>query len=100
MGGKAARTYNYTRKKRGAGMTKAITSVSGGLDSVTLAHLLHAEGYDLHLLSFNYGQRHKKELQYAKKCAERLGTQHDIIDLSSITPFLKGSSLTDNLEVP
>jgi 7-cyano-7-deazaguanine synthase len=81
-------------------MTTAIAIVSGGLDSVTLAHLLHAQGFDLHLLSFNYGQRHKKELQYAKQCAERLGAQQDIIDLSSVTPFLKGSSLTDNLEIP
>ena len=81
-------------------MTTAIAIVSGGLDSVTLAHLLAAEGYSLHLLSFNYGQRHKKELQYAAICAERLGAQHDIIDLSSITPFLKGSSLTDSIDVP
>lgn len=79
---------------------KAIAIVSGGLDSVTLAYLLKSEGYDLHLLSFNYGQRHKKELDYARKCAERLGAQHDIIDLSAVTPFLKGSSLTDTIDVP
>ncbi len=43
-------------------MPKAIAIVSGGLDSITLAYLLHAEGYELHVLSFDYGQRHKKEL--------------------------------------
>jgi len=45
-------------------MPKAIAIVSGGLDSVTLAYLLHAEGYELHLLSFDYEQRHKKELAF------------------------------------
>ena len=53
-------------------MSKAIAIVSGGLDSVTLAYLLHAEGYELHLLSFDYGQRHKKELAFAELCAKRL----------------------------
>jgi 7-cyano-7-deazaguanine synthase len=81
-------------------MRKAIAIVSGGLDSVTLAHLLHSEGYTLHLLSFNYGQRHKKELDYARTCADHLGAQHDIIDLEALTPFLKGSSLTDAIDVP
>ena len=43
----------------------AVAIVSGGMDSVTLAHLLASEGYDLHLLSFDYGQRHRKELEFA-----------------------------------
>lgn len=78
----------------------AIAIVSGGMDSVTLAYFLKNEGFDLHLLSFNYGQRHKKELTYAAQCAQDLGAKHDIIDLSTITPFLKGSSLTDDIAVP
>lgn len=79
---------------------KTITIVSGGMDSVTLAYKLHKEGQVLHLLSFDYGQRHKKELQYAAKTAAKLGTLHDVIDLSSIGKHLKGSSLTDNIPVP
>lgn len=80
--------------------SKAIAIVSGGLDSVTLAYLLHAEGYTLHLLSFDYGQRHKKELIFAHLCAQRLGAACDVIDLSTITRFLKGSALTDAISVP
>src|SRR5260370_22435256 len=81
-------------------MPKAIAIVSGGLDSVTLAYLLHAEGYELHLLSFDYGQRHKKELAYAELCAKRLNVAFDIVDLSSLGRFLKGSALTDTIPVP
>jgi len=80
--------------------SKAIAIVSGGLDSVTLAYLLHAQGYNLHLLSFDYGQRHKKELAYAERCAQQLGAAFDIVDLSSICQFLKGSALTDDIPIP
>ncbi|HET8909986.1 MAG TPA: 7-cyano-7-deazaguanine synthase QueC [Ktedonobacteraceae bacterium] len=81
-------------------MSKAIGVISGGVDSVTLAYLLHSEGYDLHLISFDYGQRHRKELQFAERCAQHLGATFDIIDLTSITRFLKGSALTDEIDVP
>ena len=81
-------------------MPAAIAIVSGGLDSITLAYLLHSEGYTLHLLSFDYGQRHKKELAYAERCAKRLDATFDIIDLSGLNRFLKGSALTDTNPVP
>src|SRR5947209_3293037 len=81
-------------------MPKAIAIVSGGLDSVTLAYLLHAEGYEIQMLSFDYGQRHKKELAYAERCAKRLNAPFDIVDLSTLGQFLKGSALTDDIPVP
>lgn len=80
--------------------TKAIAIVSGGLDSTTLAYLLGAQGCDLHLLSFDYGQRHRKELAFAQLCAERLNARWDVIDLTTITRFLSGSALTDDVPVP
>ena len=79
---------------------KAVAIVSGGMDSVTLAYLLRSEGYDLHLLSVDYGQRHRKELEYARSCAGRLGAIFHIADLSSVGGLLKGSALTDDIPVP
>lgn len=79
---------------------KAIAIVSGGMDSVTLAHVLKAEGYDLYLLSFDYGQRHSKELEYAKRCADSLGAQWSLVDLSTVAPLMAGSALTDSTPVP
>jgi 7-cyano-7-deazaguanine synthase len=82
-------------------MSLAIAVVSGGLDSVTLAHLLKSEGHDLHLVSFDYGQRHAKELEFARLCAARLNASHDVIELNSLGKVLGGSALTDeNIEVP
>jgi 7-cyano-7-deazaguanine synthase len=82
-------------------MEKAVAIVSGGMDSVTLAHMLHHEGYAMTLLSFDYGQRHVKELEYAHRCAVRLAAEHRIIDLSSYGRQLRGSALTDStVEVP
>ena len=79
---------------------KVLAIVSGGLDSVTMAHLLAHEGKLAGLVSFDYGQRHKKELIFAKACADRLKVPHFLVDLSSMTPHLKGSALTDNIDVP
>jgi 7-cyano-7-deazaguanine synthase len=81
-------------------MPKAVAIVSGGIDSVTLAYVLRAQGYDLHLLAFDYGQRHVKEVNYARLCAKRLNAAFDLIDLASFGRLLKGSALTDDIPVP
>jgi 7-cyano-7-deazaguanine synthase len=79
----------------------AVAIVSGGLDSVTLAHDLASQGYELTLLSFDYGQRHNRELGCAQACARRLGATHRIGDLSWLGPMLPGSALTDrSVEMP
>ena len=79
---------------------RAIAIVSGGMASVTLAYLLASEGFSLHLLSFDYGQRHLKELEYADLCAERLDAEFDLVDISGVGRLLKGSALTDDVPVP
>ena len=79
---------------------RAVAIVSGGLDSVTLAYMLDAGGHDLHLISIDYGQRHRKEIDYAALCAERLGARFDVADISGVGRLLGGSALTDDLDVP
>ena len=72
-----------------------VTVVSGGLDSAVLAHELRADGWALRLLSFDYGQRHAKELDHARKLAVALGAPHGVVDLRSTGVLLAGSALTD-----
>ena len=73
---------------------------SGGLDSVSLAHVLANDGQLSRLVSFDYGQRHNKELAFAAACSERLNVPHHVIDLRSVGASLTGSALTDDLDVP
>ena len=63
---------------------KTIVICSGGLDSVSLAHMVTRDHQLTGLISFDYGQRHRKELDYAALCAQRLGVPHDIIDLRPV----------------
>ena len=79
---------------------KAVAIMSGGMDSVTLAYYLKQSYDDLTLISFDYGQRHKKELECAVIQANLLEAKHEIIDISGIRPLLKGSALTDSIDVP
>jgi 7-cyano-7-deazaguanine synthase len=79
---------------------RAVILLSGGLDSATTLAIAKAEGYELHALSFHYGQRHALELEAARGLARQAGvTRHEIaeIDLRSIG----GSALTsDAIPVP
>ncbi|GIF76210.1 7-cyano-7-deazaguanine synthase QueC [Asanoa siamensis] len=82
-------------------VTHAVTILSGGLDSTVLAYLLHRSGTRLTLLSFDYGQRHRTELSYARRTARALGAEHHVVDLSGVLPLLTGSALTDRtVDVP
>ncbi|WP_417618333.1 7-cyano-7-deazaguanine synthase QueC [Oceanisphaera sp.] len=78
----------------------ALLICSGGFDSVTLAYRLAAENALGALLTFDYGQRHKKEIDAARACAERLQVPHLVMDISQIGAQLSGSALTDDIEVP
>ncbi|BCG83069.1 MULTISPECIES: 7-cyano-7-deazaguanine synthase QueC [unclassified Mesorhizobium] len=79
---------------------KALVICSGGLDSVSLAHKVATEQKLIGLLSFDYGQRHKKELGFAAICAKRLAVPHQIVDIRDVGRNLSGSALTDNVDVP
>lgn len=80
---------------------KAVVIYSGGLDSTVLLHHLIAERHVVSALSVDYGQRHRKELTFAADTCARLGIEHRVADLSSITGLLAGSSLTETgIDVP
>jgi 7-cyano-7-deazaguanine synthase len=82
-------------------MDKGIVIVSGGMDSVTLMHLLHNQGNEIHAISFDYGQRHAKELIFARKQADSLEIKHTIVPMGYLSSMLHGSALTSqDVEVP
>ncbi len=80
-------------------MKKAVILLSGGLDSSTLMAIAKQEGYELYPITFRYGQKHKKEINSAKKIASVFNAKEHIIfdiDLKKIG----GSSLTTEIPVP
>ena len=80
-------------------MKKAVILLSGGLDSATCLAIAKQDAYELHALSFNYGQRHEFEIDAAKNVASFIGVENHInlkIDLRAFG----GSALTDDIEVP
>jgi 7-cyano-7-deazaguanine synthase len=80
--------------------TKAVSLLSGGLDSTVLAYMLH-ERHDLTLLSIDYGQRHSKEMSYASRTAATLGVPYSVIPIAGLGRYLSGSALSDmNVPVP
>ncbi len=82
-------------------MQKAVAIVSGGVDSSTLLYKLVKEGFDVHALTFIYGQKHSREIQAAKDIASNLGIEHRIIDISSIRELLSSSALINpSIAVP
>jgi 7-cyano-7-deazaguanine synthase len=79
---------------------KVVVIYSGGMDSFTVLNRAIKDGYDVYALSFNYGQRHVKELKVAEAVCTSLGVPHKIVDISAINQIIGGSSLTDNIDVP
>lgn len=78
---------------------KAVILVSGGLDSTTILAIADSEGYELNAISFDYGQRHRFELEAAKKvCAANSVKRHIIVPIDMRA--FGGSALTDDIAVP
>jgi len=80
-------------------MPAAVLLLSGGLDSTTLlAHALH-QGFDVHAMTFRYGQRHATEIEAARRVATAFGVRdHVIVDIDLRT--FGGSALTSDIAVP
>lgn len=80
---------------------KAVIIVSGGIDSSTLIYKAVREGYETYALTFIYGQKHKREIESARKVCNTLNVAHKIVDISSLKGVLSGSALTDSgVEIP
>jgi 7-cyano-7-deazaguanine synthase len=80
-------------------MKRAVALASGGLDSSTAIALAQKQGFEIYALSFDYGQRHRCELQAARRVLLSLGIAHHIIASVDLRPF-GGSALTADIEVP
>ncbi len=80
-------------------MKKAVVLLSGGLDSATTLAIARSEDYACHALSFQYGQRHSRELESAKKVASSLGAVENLI-LTLDLRLIGGSALTADIPVP
>jgi 7-cyano-7-deazaguanine synthase len=78
---------------------KAVVLLSGGLDSSTALAIAHQQGFELHALSFDYGQRHQREVDAAAAVARHYGVQYQ----KTITVDLRafgGSALTADFDIP
>jgi 7-cyano-7-deazaguanine synthase len=80
------------------GQKKAVVLVSGGLDSVTALAIARASGFDCCALSVDYGQRHRSELDAAKRVTDAAGVPLKVLPLD--LRAIGGSALTDDIDVP
>ena len=80
-------------------ISRAAVLLSGGLDSTTVLAIARSEGLECHCLTVDYGQRHRAELDAARRVASALGAEsHRVIGLD--LRAIGGSALTDDIEVP
>ena len=79
-------------------MPRAVVLLSGGLDSATVLALARADGFEVHALSVDYGQRHRVELERAAALAAKAGATHRVVALE--LRGMGGSALTSDTDVP
>lgn len=81
-------------------MAKVVVIYSGGMDSFTVLNHAIKNGHEVYALSFNYGQRHVRELDAAANVCKSLNIPHKVVDITAINSLLAGSSLTSDIEIP
>lgn len=79
---------------------KAVVIYSGGMDSFTILNKAQRDGYELYALTFDYGQKHRKEIEFATRVCQSLQIDHRIIDITAINQLLQSSSLTSDKAIP
>jgi 7-cyano-7-deazaguanine synthase len=78
---------------------RAVLLLSGGLDSTTMLAIARGEGFDVHAMTFRYGQRHAREIEAARRVARHFGVHdHVVVDIDLRT--FGGSALTADVDVP
>ncbi|RMA77672.1 7-cyano-7-deazaguanine synthase QueC [Umboniibacter marinipuniceus] len=75
---------------------KVVVIYSGGMDSFTVLHRAIKTGHEVLAVSFNYGQRHNKELDYARRVCAEAGVVHDVVDITAMQSLMSNSSLMAN----
>ena len=78
---------------------KAVALLSGGLSSATVLAIAKAEGYEVHALTFRYGQRHGVEIDRARRIAEHYRVARHVVADIDLRQF-GGSALTSDIAVP
>src|SRR5262245_24731433 len=78
---------------------RAVVLLSGGLDSATTLAVARREGFECYALSFAYGQRHRHELDAARRVARAAGVERHLVLPLDLRTF-GGSALTDDIAVP
>lgn len=80
----------------------AVVVLSGGLDSTVVLYMVKDMGFsDIHCLTFNYGQKHSKEIECAQYHAAKMATSHKVIDISFFGDIASSSALINkDKEVP
>ena len=90
---------DYSKIASVASLRRAVVLLSGGVDSATCLAIAKADGFEPYALSFRYGQRHRIELEAARRVAAALGVvEHTVVDFD-LRQF-GGSSLTSDVAVP
>jgi 7-cyano-7-deazaguanine synthase len=78
---------------------KAVVLLSGGLDSTTTLAIAKVQGFDVHAMTFRYGQRHEAEIEASRRVASRLGVvEHVVVEID--LRMFGGSALTADIAVP
>ena len=80
-------------------MKSVLVVYSGGLDSYTLLNKAMSAFKKVEAITFNYGQKHKIEIEYAKAACEKLGIAHEIVNLD-LQKILAGSALVGDSDIP
>lgn len=77
--------------------SKAVVVLSGGQDSTLCLFVALADGHDVHTVTFDYGQRHKREIESAKRIARRTGVTHEVVNVQRVlqgtSPLVSGAPL-------